>query len=31
VPTLADWSGRLLRWPLRRVSLALKPKRAEEG
>jgi len=31
VPTLGDWGGRLLRWPLRRASLALKPKRAEEG
>src|SRR5690242_12376765 len=29
VPTLGDWGMRLLR--LRRVSLALKPKRAEEG
>jgi len=31
VPTLGDWGARLLRWPMRRVSLALKPKRAEEG
>jgi branched-chain amino acid transport system permease protein len=31
VPTLGDWGARLLRWPVRRVSLALKPKRAEEG
>jgi branched-chain amino acid transport system permease protein len=31
VPTLADWGGRLLRWPMRRAALALKPKRAEEG